>query len=157
MKRQLCVLAIITIMLMLHKPAQASVVTSPFGWRVHPVSGEWQFHTGVDIAEDFGCGIPALLDGQVVFADAYAGYGNTVLISHENNIFTLYAHCDRIYAKPGQMVAAGGIIATVGSTGLSTGPHLHLELWVDGQYADPMSLLDAEQEPQYEQTGGIRF
>ena len=105
-------------------------VTSPFGWRIHPISGEWKFHAGVDLGYEYG------------FGD---GYGNQVLIYHPaNDSYTRYAHCSTILVAAGQNVVAGQAIAQVGSTGYSTGPHLHLEyiINVDGvyQYADPLSL-----------------
>ncbi len=139
--RKICVLVVFLGVLALQGQAGAMNITSPFGWRVHPLSGEWQYHTGIDIAEDFGAAIPALLPGEIVFAGEYAGYGNMVLVRHAGNVFTLYAHCSGLWVVPGQQVAAGEVIATVGSTGNSTGPHLHLELWVDGQYADPGVLF----------------
>lgn len=141
MIRKICVLFFFVSVLALQSTAGAMTVTSPFGWRVHPISGEWQYHTGMDIAEEFGAAIPAMLPGEIVFAGEYAGYGNMVLMRHANNVFTLYAHCNELCVVPGQRVAAGEVIATVGSTGSSTGPHLHLELWVDGQYVDPMVLF----------------
>ena len=82
-----------------------------------------------------------MLPGEILFAGEYAGYGNMVLIRHANNVFTLYAHCHGLCVVPGQSVSAGEVIGTVGSTGSSTGPHLHLELWVDGQYVDPLVLF----------------
>jgi murein DD-endopeptidase MepM/ murein hydrolase activator NlpD len=141
MMRKVCMLFIFVFLITIQSAAYALNVTSPFGWRVHPISGEWQFHTGIDIAENLGCPISALYDGKVAFVGAYGGYGNTVILRHENETVTLYAHCDRIYARPGQRVMARETIATVGTTGNSTGPHLHLELWMDGQYVDPMVLF----------------
>ena len=121
-------------------------VTSPFGWRIHPISGEWKFHSGVDLGYDYGSYIGSLFDGQVVIADDLGdGYGNQVLIYHAAiDSYTRYAHCSTLYVAAGQFVTAGQLIAQVGSTGYSTGPHLHLEyiINVDGvyQYADPLSL-----------------
>jgi len=139
--RKIVMLIIFIFFITILNEAYAYNVTSPFGWRVHPISGEWQFHTGIDIAENYGTGIPVLFDGQVAFAAAYGGYGNTVIIRHEKEMVTLYGHCDQIYVTPGQRVRAGEIIAAVGTTGMSTGPHLHLELWMDGKYVDPMVIL----------------
>lgn len=119
---------------------EAFTVSSPFGWRVHPVTGKWQFHTGVDIPASYGSRIRALFDGEVVWAENHRGYGNTVLLRHINNTYTLYGHCARLYVKRGQVVQAGEWIASVGSTGVSTGPHFHLEYWVNHQYVDPMLL-----------------
>lgn len=121
-------------------------VTSPFGWRVHPISGAWKFHAGVDLGYDYGAYIGSLFDGQVISAGNFDdGYGNQVLIYHPSiDAYTRYAHCSTLQVAPGQSVTAGQIIAQVGSTGYSTGPHLHLEyiIKVDGvyQYTDPLSL-----------------
>lgn len=118
----------------------AFIVTSPLGWREHPITHEWTFHNGIDIAADTGDGIPALWDGQVVYAGWYDGYGNTVILSHGNTLYTLYGHCSQLYVTVGEAVEAGQIIAAVGSTGLSTGPHLHLSVWQNDQYIDPITL-----------------
>lgn len=120
--------------------AAALTITSPFGWRTHPITGEWKFHNGVDIAADYGNGIPALYPGRVVYADWYDGYGNTVILDHGDTLYTLYGHCSRLYVSPGQQVEAGQIIAAVGSTGDSTGPHVHISIWKDNQYIDPMTI-----------------
>lgn len=121
-------------------------VTSPFGWRVHPISGDWKFHSGVDLGYSYGTGIAALFDGVVVQAgDFDDGYGNQVLLYHQSiDAFTRYGHASELYVSSGESVQAGQIIAAVGSTGYSTGPHLHLEYIVNTdngyQYADPLSL-----------------
>lgn len=121
-------------------------VTSPFGWRVHPISGAWKFHSGVDLGYDYGAYICAVFDGQVVIADNLGdGYGNQVLLYHSAiDAYTRYAHCSVLHVVAGENVQAGQIIAQVGSTGYSTGPHLHLEYIVnvngEYQYADPLSL-----------------
>lgn len=118
----------------------AAPITSPFGWRIHPITGEYKFHTGLDIGYDYGDNITAMLPGKVVYADWYGGYGNCVILEHSNGDHTLYAHCSSIYCSYGQEVEKGTIIAAVGSTGNSTGPHLHIEYWHNGQYADPIIL-----------------
>lgn len=121
-------------------------VTSPFGWRIHPISGQWKFHSGVDLGYEYGAYIGSLFDGQVVTAtDLGDGYGNQVLIYHAAiDSYTRYAHCSRLHVTAGQFVKAGQIIAQVGSTGYATGPHLHLEYIIKVnntyQYADPLSL-----------------
>lgn len=121
-------------------------VTSPFGWRIHPISGEWKFHAGVDLGYEYGSYIGALFDGQIITAANLGdGYGNQVLIYHPTiDAYTRYAHCSTLHVAAGQVVRAGQVIAQVGSTGYSTGPHLHLEyiIKVNGvyQYADPLSL-----------------
>lgn len=118
----------------------AFTVTSPFGWRNHPISGDCKFHDGIDIAADYGDGIPALMDGQVVYAAWLDGYGNTVKLYHGQDVYTLYAHCQSILVNVGDVVKQGQIIALVGSTGYSTGPHLHLGLQINNEWVDPMTL-----------------
>ena len=120
--------------------ADAAPITSPFGWRTHPITGEWKFHSGVDIGYDYGTDITAMLPGTVVYAAPWDGYGNCVILEHENGDHTLYGHCSEIYVSYGQYVNKGDVIAVVGSTGNSTGPHLHLEWWHNGEYADPLGL-----------------
>ena len=121
-------------------------VTSPFGWRIHPISGDWKFHSGVDLGYEYGSYIGALFDGVVVTAGDFGdGYGNQVLIYHAAiDAYTRYAHCSVLHVTAGQLVARGQIIAQVGSTGYSTGPHLHLEYIVrvgqGYQYVDPLTL-----------------
>ena len=127
--------------------AEELPVTSPFGWRIHPVTGEYKFHAGVDLAYDYGAMVPALFDGVVVVAGDYGdGYGSQVLVYHEGiDCYTRYAHLSAIAVSPGDAVLAGSVIGYVGSSGISTGPHLHLEFIIrsaDGgyEYADPLSL-----------------
>jgi Membrane proteins related to metalloendopeptidases len=121
-------------------------VTSPFGWRSDPVTGEWKFHAGVDLGYDYGAGIPALFDGVVISAgNNDDGYGNCVLLYHPAiDAYTRYGHCSALYVAVGDNVVAGQLIAAVGSTGKSTGPHLHLEYIVDTpdgyQYTNPLVL-----------------
>lgn len=115
-------------------------ITSPFGWRVHPITGNYSFHAGVDIAYEHGTQIGALFPGKVVFSNWWEGYGNVVILAHDNGTNTVYAHCSALYVKTGQSVNAGDLIVAVGSTGNSTGPHLHLELWQNNQYIDPYTL-----------------
>lgn len=124
----------------------AMPVTSPFGWRNDPMTGEWKFHAGVDLGYEYGATIPALFDGVVVSAgDNSDGYGICVLLYHpDRDVYTRYGHCAAVYVVPGQTVHTGDVIALVGSTGRSTGPHLHLEYIVDTadgyQYTDPLVL-----------------
>lgn len=98
-------------------------------------------HTGLDIACSTGTSIKAISDGTVIFAESKGSYGNLVKIDHGNGIETWYAHCSKIYANVGQKVEAGDIIAAVGSTGNSTGPHLHLEIRIDGEPVNPQNYL----------------
>ena len=128
------------------RPAVSNAVeiTSPFGWRIHPISGEWSFHSGVDIGYDMGTPIYAMMSGRVVYAAWHGGFGNCIIIQHDNGDHTLYGHCATLDALYGHYVSKGERIATVGSTGYSTGPHLHLEWWHKGKYADPLKLLDIQ-------------
>lgn len=118
----------------------AAPITSGFGWRIHPVTGEWKFHAGIDIGYDEGTPIVAMKDGRIVYAAEYGGYGNCVIIEHYDGDHTLYGHCSGFASVYGQEVERGDVIAYVGSTGISTGPHLHLEWWHNGEYVDPIGL-----------------
>jgi murein DD-endopeptidase MepM/ murein hydrolase activator NlpD len=116
-------------------------VTSSFGWRVHPILGTERFHAGIDFGADYGSIIYASQRGRVIYADWYGGYGNSVIIDHGNGITTLYAHCSELYVRDGEAVQQGQPIAAVGSTGFSTGPHLHFELRANGEPIDPAAYL----------------
>ncbi len=116
-------------------------VTSGFGWRVHPILGYERFHAGIDFGADSGTLIYAADSGTVIYADWYGGYGNAVIVDHGNGLTTLYAHCQELYVKEGQPVQKGQPIATVGSTGFSTGPHLHFEVRLQGEPVDPALYL----------------
>ena len=121
-------------------------VTSYYGYRVHPISGEKNYHTGVDIGMVQGTEILAGHDGTVTMAGNAGGYGLCVAIEGEayegHTLTTKYGHCSQILVSVGQEVKAGDVIAKVGSTGNSTGPHLHLEVLVDGQYLNPLYFAD---------------
>ncbi len=116
-------------------------ITSEFGWRMHPILGYEKFHSGMDFGADEGSMIRAAAAGNVILSDWYGGYGNTVIIDHGNGITTLYGHTEGVYVSEGQSVAKGEPIALVGSTGLSTGPHLHFEVRQDGEPIDPAAYL----------------
>jgi murein DD-endopeptidase MepM/ murein hydrolase activator NlpD len=116
-------------------------VTSPFGYRQSPFGGGIEFHMGLDIAAAMGTPIAASAPGRVISASWYGGYGNYILIDHGGGISTGYAHCSAIFVSPGQDVQKGQAIGAVGSTGASTGPHLHFEVRVDGRPVDPASRL----------------
>ena len=115
-------------------------ITSHYGWRYHPITGELKFHTGIDLGYELGTVVVAVMDGKVVYAGDYGGYGNTVIIEHKNNKHTLYAHCHRLDVSKGDILKKGERIGIVGASGNVTGPHLHFELWKDGKYANPLSL-----------------
>jgi murein DD-endopeptidase MepM/ murein hydrolase activator NlpD len=116
-------------------------VASGFGYRVHPISGTSRMHTGVDLGCGNGTPIGAAGDGVVVSAGWNGGYGNAVVIDHGNGLATLYGHQSSLAASPGQRVSTGQTIGYVGSTGYSTGPHLHWEVWVNGTPVDPMGYV----------------
>ncbi|WP_293787374.1 M23 family metallopeptidase [uncultured Aeromicrobium sp.] len=114
-------------------------VTSPFGMRVHPITGERKLHDGVDIAAACGTPVPALAAGRVSRSEYRGAYGEHVEIIHDDGRATSYSHLSRRQASVGHHVAAGDVIGAVGSTGRSTGCHLHLMLLVDGSPVDPLS------------------
>jgi murein DD-endopeptidase MepM/ murein hydrolase activator NlpD len=112
-------------------------ISSVFGFRIHPISGKKKMHTGTDIAAPKGTKVMAAGAGEVIVAKYYGGYGNTVIIDH-NGKWTLYAHLSKISVKEGQDVKTGAKIGEVGSTGSSTGNHLHYEVRIDSNAVDPM-------------------
>lgn len=114
--------------------------SSAFGMRRHPILGYSRMHAGIDFAAPYGSPIYAATDGRVIYAGRHGGHGNYVKISHGNSLATGYAHMSRIAARSGQYVRRGEIIGYVGSTGLSTGPHLHYELYRNGRTIDPRSV-----------------
>lgn len=116
-------------------------ITSEFGIRIHPISNDLRFHAGVDIGADMGENIYAAFDGVVEEAGYDQWNGNFLKISHDNNIMTVYCHCEKLNVKKGQNIRAGEVIATVGSTGSSTGPHLHFELRIDNISYNPEKAL----------------
>ena len=117
-------------------------VTSEFGNRIDPITGKRKGHTGMDLAVPTGTPIRAALPGTVTVSKYNAGgYGYYVMIDHGNGLTTLYGHCSKLLAKVGQTVEAGEIIALSGSTGRSTGPHLHFEARVNGERTNPRAYL----------------
>lgn len=112
-------------------------LTSRFGLRVHPITGVTKSHTGVDIGAQSGATIVAADGGTVVLAGVNSGYGNCIMIDHGNGYKTLYGHMSSIAVSNGQTVSKGETVGYVGSTGLSTGPHCHYEVWKDGSRIDP--------------------
>ena len=120
----------------------AGPITSPFGSRADPYgSGASDFHPGIDIGAPMGATVTAAADGQVIFAGWYGGYGNAVIIDHGGNVSTLYGHMSQLFVSEHQSVQRGQAIGAVGSTGHSTGPHLHFEVRVNGSPTDPLSKL----------------
>lgn len=116
--------------------------SSGFGWRVHPIYEEMAFHYGFDIAADTGTVIGAFASGTVDYIGENDDYGLYLQISHGGGVTSFYAHCSELLVQEGQSVAVGETVALVGSTGVSTGPHLHLELKVDGVYINPSYYLE---------------
>lgn len=123
------------------------VISSGFGWRVHPITGEKKLHKGVDFAAPTGTPIFAAADGIVTDAGwTNGGYGNIIELRHDDGSVTLYAHTNSVYVSKGQTVNRGQAIAEVGTTGRSTGPHLHFEVQPDGKTAvDPMDYIQLRQ------------
>ena len=116
-------------------------ITSPYGWRTHPIFGTQIFHSGIDIAADYGDPILAADSGTVVYAGWMGGYGNAVMIDHGGGLVTLYGHNTAVLVSEGQAVDKGQVIAHAGSTGYSTGPHCHFEVRLHGETVNPMSYL----------------
>lgn len=116
-------------------------ITSPFGWRTHPIFGTERFHSGIDIGADYGEPVVAADGGVVVSSGWLGGYGNVVIIEHGNGISTLYAHNSELLVEEGARVYKGQLVSRVGSTGYSTGPHLHFEVRSNGSPVSPMNYL----------------
>jgi murein DD-endopeptidase MepM/ murein hydrolase activator NlpD len=140
---------------MLFPLALPAVISSVFGSRVHPVTGQIRFHQGTDLAAAAGTPVVAAFSGRVEVAGWMGGYGLMVVLSHGSDTETRYAHLSEILVQDGQEVKQGTVIGLVGSTGLSTGPHLHFELWrklADGWTAldpTPQLVIALEQIEQY--------
>jgi hypothetical protein len=116
-------------------------ITSEFGMRKHPISGGSRMHYGMDIASPVGTPVKTSAEGRVVYAGGRSGYGNLVVVDHGYGISTLYAHLSAIDVKLGAVIKRGETLGKVGSTGSSTGPHVHYEVQVDGIPADPMAYV----------------
>jgi murein DD-endopeptidase MepM/ murein hydrolase activator NlpD len=117
-------------------------ITSPFGYRIHPLSLSYEFHSGVDISQEPGTPIKSTADGVVRYAGWQAGYGMAVLIDHGGGYSTLYGHMSEILVKEGEKINREQIIGRVGSTGTSTGPHLHYEVWEFGKAVNPTKYIE---------------
>ena len=116
-------------------------ITSNFGWRVHPIFGTQRMHTGIDLGADYGDAVRAADGGTVIHSDWMGGYGKTIIIDHGNGISTLYAHNSALLVEEGQAVSKGQVVSRVGSTGYSTGPHLHFEVRQGGSPVNPLNYL----------------
>jgi murein DD-endopeptidase MepM/ murein hydrolase activator NlpD len=126
-------------------PIESAWNASSFGWRVDPITGEAAMHTGVDFPSDVGTPIRAAAAGIVVNVETHASYGNMIDIDHGNDLVTRYAHCSKILVQPGALVKRGQIVAEVGNTGRTTGPHLHFEVRVKGAAQNPNHFLQMAQ------------
>ncbi|MCR4641075.1 MAG: peptidoglycan DD-metalloendopeptidase family protein [Lachnospiraceae bacterium] len=116
-------------------------ISSPYGYRMHPIYKVQKLHSGVDLASAMGSRILAAYDGKVIAAGYNASMGNYIMIDHGDNLVTVYMHASALYVSAGQMVSRGQHIAAVGSTGNSTGPHLHFSVRLNGAYVDPMPYI----------------
>lgn len=116
-------------------------ISDDYGWRIHPTLGVKQFHSGVDLAAPTGTAIYAAYDGKVVASSYSSSMGNYIMIDHGDGLYTIYMHASKLYAKNGDIVVRGETIAAVGSTGRSTGPHLHFGVRKDGEYVSPWNYL----------------
>jgi len=125
-------------------PVNGGIITSGFGYRLHPFGrNEWKFHGGIDIGIPYGTPVYATNDGVITFADWDAGHGQMVVVDHGADISTRYCHLSSILAAVGDTMSAGDMLGLVGSTGMSTGPHLHYEIWLGDERADPLEYLPA--------------
>jgi murein DD-endopeptidase MepM/ murein hydrolase activator NlpD len=116
-------------------------ISSPYGMRMHPVLKVRKMHTGIDIPAPTGTNVLTIDNGTVIFAGVQSGYGNTVMIRHDDGKVSLYAHNSRLTVGNGQRVSKGQVIAKIGSTGRSTGPHLHFEIRINGSHVNPINYL----------------
>ena len=126
-------------------PMESGVITSVYGNRLHPVDGSEEFHTGVDIAAPIGTVLTAVYDGIVTEVGEDARLGRYIRLSHRDGVEVLYGHCEEVLAEQGAVVRAGERVALVGSTGVSTGSHVHIRVSVDGVTCDPATMLPLEQ------------
>lgn len=127
--------------LLSNSPLRGGEETSPFGYRVDPFNGHVSFHPGIDFAGPEGSGIYATASGVVTWAGPRPGYGNMVEINHGNGLYTHYAHCSSVTVHLGDIVSTGQLVAHLGSTGRSTGPHLHYEVLENGVPVNPATFL----------------
>lgn len=117
-------------------------ITSPFGYRIHPIFGTTIYHSGIDIGVDEGTPVHAADSGVVIYSGSgLTGYGNVVIIDHGNGLSTLYAHNSALLVSEGESVSKGQVVAYSGMTGYATGPHVHFEVRVNGSPTDPMGYL----------------
>ena len=120
-------------------PTTVRTITSPYGYRYHPISGTYKFHSGIDIGASYGSPVYAAASGVATRSYDSGGFGNYVTINHGNGYTTLYGHMSSVIVSTGQQVSQGQVIGYVGSTGASTGPHLHYNVYYNGSLTNPMS------------------
>ncbi len=137
-------------------PVEGGRLTSNFGTRIDPFHGRLKEHHGLDIAAPSGTPIRATLDGTVTYAGDRGGYGNLVILRHADGTETRYGHCSSLKVREGDRIQAGQTVATVGSTGRSTGPHLHFEVRKEGKILDPAEWLGSGQKKSQQHTEVIR-
>jgi murein DD-endopeptidase MepM/ murein hydrolase activator NlpD len=125
---------------LMRTPVEGARLTSGFGMRFHPLLSYSRMHQGVDFGAPHGTPIYAAASGKAEFVGPHGGHGNYIRLAHANGLKTAYAHMSRFAIKPGQAVTQGQVIGYVGSTGVSTGPHLHYEVWLNGKPVNPMTL-----------------
>ncbi len=125
---------------LMRTPVDGAHLTSGFGMRFHPILEYSRMHQGVDFGAEWGSPVMAAAGGKVSFAGPHGGHGNYIMVQHTKELATAYAHLSKFAVKAGQAVAQGQVIGYVGSTGLSTGPHLHYEVWLRGQPTNPQSI-----------------
>ena len=138
------------------QPVLQGDMGSAFGWRIDPISGASALHTGLDFQADTGTPILAAAGGVVVTQEFHPAYGNMIEIDHGNDLITRYAHASKTHVRQGDLVKRGQKIAEVGSTGRSTGPHLHFEVWVQGVVQDPQRFLAAGKNVPSQQVAGTQ-
>jgi murein DD-endopeptidase MepM/ murein hydrolase activator NlpD len=124
-------------------PVRSAILGSHFGWRIDPITGQSALHTGLDFPAEAGTPIYSAAGGVVVVQEYHPQYGNVIEIDHGNDLISRYAHTSKVLVKKGDLVKRGQNIAEVGSTGRSTGPHLHFEVLVQGVPQDPQKFLNA--------------
>jgi murein DD-endopeptidase MepM/ murein hydrolase activator NlpD len=132
------------------------IITSRFGMRIHPIFRIPRMHSGVDVATPTGARIVAVNDGIVVESKYTTGYGNMVMINHGGGVVTVYAHGIENTVDVGQKVRRGDVIMRAGSTGWSTGPHLHFEVRINGSFVDPLPLITRQNVSNQTESNGER-
>ena len=116
-------------------------ITSQFGYRIHPISGVKKYHSGTDIGVDTGTPVKASNYGLVIYSGWYSGFGNAVILSHADGVYTLYGHNSKLLVSKGDKVEQGETIALAGSTGYSTGPHCHFSMWINNELVNPLDYV----------------